>query len=477
MKTFLQYVTLVAAISPLFFSCNTSLLNEDVEKVALIEPQKPSKLHNSMRVVTAAEFNTTGTLASTAVIPPANLKATGGILTGNPILVDNMPEIIESEGWLMAPPRINNNRQAVTGNTEFYTFHYNKSGVAGYYVLLATNPQTTPIAINTQGVLLAKDDVGVFTFPNTSYVIERESYDVADRFINNNFNVNTGSLSIPNLGSGQPNNKILAYRRVGHGNGIDGRFKLNIAGQAYIYSVFVIQKSGETIAQMLQRAVNLATTDTGSAADVNKRAKGEWKDDYGYIVETFTGNTPAGTFAGRYGREGGLYQKSGWLVNNDVTLPTTKGFVGFCMVNDVKGFNYAEDQTAPVSAFVPVDSRRYPEIVNFNNASRSYGNYGHYYDVTLKFINPVARTRNMAVSFAFNTPDATLPNARYVGAIKVKVGANAETTVQVLNRLNNPRKNLANFTVAANNSQTIKIRFYVPGLITAGNQLIVEALN
>jgi hypothetical protein len=389
-----------------------------------------------------------------------------------------MPEIIESEGWLMAPPQINGNKQAVTGDTEYYTFHYNRTNVAGYYVLLASNPlRNEAITINAQGVLLAKDDVGVFTFPNTDYVIEKESYEVADRFINNNFNVNTGNLSIPFLGSGQSNAKVLAYRKVGNGNGIDGRFKMKITGQAYIYSVFVIQKSGETIDKMLQRAIQMATTDTGSMADIAKRAKGEWLDKFGYIVETFSGNTPVNTPAGRYGRECGLYQKSGWLINNDITLPATKGFLGFCMINDRKTVNYPEDQTAPNTALTLVDARRYPAIKDFSNATRSYGNYGHYYDVTLKFINTQARIRNMALSFAFNTPDASKQNARFVGAMKVKVGTNNETTVPVMVRLNDPRKNLASFTVGANTSQTVKIRFYVPGLITAGNQLIVEALN
>ncbi|MCU0436478.1 MAG: hypothetical protein MUC49_01085 [Raineya sp.] len=441
-------------------------------------PIEEKKQSLSLRAVNALEFNTTGILAANAVIPIADLKATGGSLTGNSILVDNMPEIIESEGWLMAPPQTNGNKQAVTGDTEYYTFHYNKTGVAGYYVLLASNPQRDQaITINSQGVLLAKDDVGVFTFPNTDYVIEKESYEVADRFINNNFNVNTGNISIPFLGSGQSNAKVLAYRKVGNGNGIDGRFKMKITGQAYIYSVFVIQKSGETIDKMLQRAIQMATTDTGSMADVAKRANGEWLDKFGYIVETFVGNTPTGTPAGRYGRECGLYQKSGWLINNDITLPATKGFLGFCMVNDRKTVNYPEDQTAPNTALTPVDARRYPIIKDFSNATRSYGNYGHYYDVTLKFINTQARTRNMALSFAFNTPDASKQNARFVGPMKVKVGTNNETTVPVMVRLNEPRKTLANFTVGANNSQTVKIRFYVPGLITAGNQLIVETLN
>jgi hypothetical protein len=438
-----------------------------------IDEQKKS---NSLRAVNSVEFNTTGTLASGAVIPIADLKATGGNLVGNPILVDNMPEIIESEGWLMAPPQINGNKQAVSGDMEYYTFHYNKTEVAGYYVLLASNPQRDKaITINAQGVLLAKDDVGVFTFPN--YVIEKESYEVADRFINNNFNVNTGDISIPFLGSGQSNAKVLTYRKVGNGNGIDGRFKMKITGQAFIYSVFVIQKPGETIDKMLQRAIQMATTDTGSTADIAKRADGEWLDKFGYIVETFSGNTPVGTPAGRYGRECGLYQKSGWQINNDITLPATKGFLGFCMVNDRKTVNYPEDQTSPNTALTPVDVRRYPLIKNFSNATRSYGNYGHYYDITFKIINTQARSRNVALSFAFNSPDASKPNARFVGAMKVKVGNNAETTVPVMVRLNDPRKSLANFTVGASISQTVKIRFYVPGLITAGNQLIIESLD
>ncbi|HEX8577548.1 MAG TPA: hypothetical protein VF677_14775, partial [Flavobacterium sp.] len=69
------------------------------------------------------------------------------------------------------------------------------------------------------------------------------------------------------------------------------------------------------------------------------------------------------------------------------------------------------------------------------------------------------------------------PNARYVGYVKVKDGYSDEVPVNCIVRLNDPKFTLLNFTCAPNSSKIIKLRFYVPGLITAGNGLILEVLN
>ena len=74
---------------------------------------------------------TSGILEANQVIPESDLLPIGGFPGGNAILADNSPEIIYSEGWVFAPPRINNVRQSVTGEKEFYTFHYNHIKVGG----------------------------------------------------------------------------------------------------------------------------------------------------------------------------------------------------------------------------------------------------------------------------------------------------------------------------------------------------------
>jgi hypothetical protein len=429
---------------------------------------------NSANTSAASNF-TLGTLSATAVVPKTSLLATGGQLGGNKILVDNMPEKIKTEGWVFAPPRINNNtvKQGVSGNVEYYTFHFNtitKNGVGqqAYYVLLASNPNSSSITASVKGSILTKTDAGGFSFSNPSYFIEKESYEVSKRFINSNHTVNTGSLSIPALGNVAGNYTVLTYKAVNYNDGVDGRFTLNFSNTAYVYAVMVVKGNNETTAQMLTRAVNLATSDNFTAAHVAKRADGEWNDQYGWIAES----------TARYGRESGLYNNSAWLVNQTINLPATAGYLGMCMVVDQKNITaYPEDQTAPYSALVPTDTRRYSGIGTLTNSTRTWGNYGHYYDISLNLVNSATIVRNIKINMAFNAPDPTKPNARFVGYAKVKDATLPEVGVDIKIRLNDPKANLLTTTVPANSSKIVKIRFYVPGLITAGNQLIVEALN
>ena len=425
------------------------------------------------KIVAASSF-ISGTLPTNGIVPKTNLIAMGGMLGGNKILVDNMPEKVKTEGWVFAPPRIGNTKQAVNGNIEYYNFHFNNISIGGvgkqaYYVLLATNPNNFAVSASIKGSIFSKADVGGFSFSSPSYFIEKESYEVSKRFIENNHSVNSAGITIPAIGSVGGNYKVLTYKTVNYGDGIDGRFTLNFSGNTFVYAVMVVQKSGESISQMLTRAVNLATTDNFTATDVNKRADGEWHDSYGYIVES----------SARYGRESGLYNNSEWIVNNTINLPISAGYLGMCLITDQKYMPsiYPEDQTAFHSALVPTDTRRYPAIGLLENASRTYGNYGHYYNITLNIVNAKSTVRNLKLSMAFNSPNVSLPNATFIGYAKIKDGNSTETGLDIKIRLNNPKETLLNFTCAANASKQVTVRFYVPGLITAGHQLIVEALN
>jgi hypothetical protein len=440
------------------------------EALLPLSNQKTDAISERLSFSEASFPFTSGILEANQVIPASDLLPTGGLPGGNAILADNSPEIIYSEGWVFAPPRINNVRQSVTGEKEFYTFHYNKMKVGGveknaFYVLLATNPNSTPVTASLRGSILTKTDAGGFNFSNPPYFFEKEGFEVSKRFLEGDHNYVTSNVSIPPSGAG--NFKILAYKYVAQGDGVDGRFTLNFSNNVFVYAVMVSINQGESVATILNRAVNLATTDNFTASNVNKRADGEWKYNNDWILER----------PDEYGRQSGLYRNSKWEVNQTITLPQGPGYLGMCLISDKKFNAFSEDQTSEKIALVPADTRRYSNMGSLENASRTYGNYGYLYDMTYTVVNNEAITRNVKLSMACTVTDANAPNARYVGYVKVKDGYSDEVPVNCIVRLNDPKFTLLNFTCAPNSSKIIKLRFYVPGLITAGNGLILEVLN
>jgi hypothetical protein len=483
-KSFIHPLWIIALLF-LSIACKKNLTTTEAPVT-----DQPAK-NEAFRPIGASEF-TKGTLAAGAsvVVDTTLLKSMGGSVNGPQILVCNSPELVESEGWMLNPPLDGTGtRRSVSGLTNFYTFHFNRipfntTTQKAFYMILATNPNNVAASGTIKGNMLTKANVGGFTFPD-GYFIERESYDVAAGWLNNTFNYPSTSFSVPAAGTPGGNYRLLASRQVAFGDGIDGRFEINVTNQSvFIYTVMVLISATKTApdANDIARAVTLSQT---------TRAAGKWTDNFGYLVETFE-KVPAGTAPYRFGRESGLYQHSAYTGSSDLTLPVEACYIGLCAITDRKkspipGSLLYEDQTAPNLALVPVPSFIQTAFAGITPpvsvATRSYGNYGHFYDMTLNVKNTKANARTIKLSFAFNKPNSSLQNAVYVGPVNVTTSngpTNTNVTTAVRNRFKEPKTLLGTFTVpaasgSAQGNLTMRIRFYVPGLISAGNQFIVEA--
>ncbi|AFD07728.1 hypothetical protein Solca_2694 [Solitalea canadensis DSM 3403] len=101
-------------------------------------------------------------------------------------------------------------------------------------------------------------------------------------------------------------------------------------------------------------------------------------------------------------------------------------------------------------------------------AAKSYGNYGHKYNVKFHLYNNNSTNKTVKLYLASNSVDATKTNATWNGAIKMN-----GSVVNVYTTLNAPRQQRSTWTVPPG-LFNVTLDFYVPGMITSNQQLIFE---
>ncbi|WP_432181934.1 DUF3370 family protein [Streptomyces sp. NBC_00063] len=126
----------------------------------------------------------------------------------------------------------------------------------------------------------------------------------------------------------------------------------------------------------------------------------------------------------------------------------------------------ALDQTAPATAALG------------GSSARSWGNYGARYDIDLELRNTASAARTVRLSFGSNVTAATdVPGDTWNGAMAISLDDGPEEIRTVYVRPTVPRDELANLTVPGGGSRRINLRLMVPGLITAGSQLLLESVD
>jgi hypothetical protein len=112
-----------------------------------------------------------------------------------------------------------------------------------------------------------------------------------------------------------------------------------------------------------------------------------------------------------------------------------------------------------------------------DSADRTYANYGHELDVTLKLRNPAASPRRLRLCFATNlVKDQDRPSFAFHGPIRVNDGVN-DTVQDIYVKPTAPRQVLLDdLLLEAGAARPLRLQFFVPGLITIGQQLILEVL-
>ncbi|MEU5388891.1 DUF3370 family protein [Kitasatospora cineracea] len=166
-----------------------------------------------------------------------------------------------------------------------------------------------------------------------------------------------------------------------------------------------------------------------------------------------------------YGREAGVHAASRWETGTfDVTVPAAGAYLGLAL-NTTQRQVAALDRTVPATAALS------------DSSQRSWGNYGMRYAVRARLTNPSAEGRTAVLTFGSNVTAATdVPGDTWNGAASVRVDGGAARIATLYVRPTVPRCEIGRYVLAPGASTLVELEFEVPGLITAGSQLLFESV-
>jgi hypothetical protein len=364
-----------------------------------------------------------GSLGANEKVADDRLAPLSVTLGGSKFWKSNNPEIFNGTGWLMQNSRTDASRggtaNPLSGCNQVYFFHINQSGGAAYLHLLASNPQSSSVTVSAKGSAYSNT-----TKPLTGKATG-QSYAVSKDWRDGSF---LTSFTNRAVGSGQATE--IAKLSMASSNMGDGRFEVCASAGVYLYTV---------------------VTTTGTTADAINKSQGAPAS--GEIRST-TSTT--------FGREGGVYKSSDATGLTSVVLPAGAGqTLGLAFNTTAKYNSRLQEQT---SAF---DTRL------SDSADRTYGNYGHKYDVALRLFNTSATARTVRVSFASSFTAATnSPSFTFNSA-----GALNGARVDLFTTPTQPRQALATYTLAPGSHQDARLLVYIAGLGVTNQQLVVETLD
>lgn len=347
----------------------------------------------------------------------ASLLPLPGTLDGPPKWVSNNPEAFTGTGWLMEMSRSSSRGGASVplDAATVYLHHLNQSGATRTLHLIATNPGSADAAVTARGRLYSNRDHPLSRGSGPSYVVAAET--LAD-------DLATVTATIAH-GKGAE----IAAVELPDRAFADGRFAVTASSGVYLYTV---------------------VTASGSLEDAINATQGDPAD--GVIAP------PSDT---HYGREAGVYAASGWTGSAAVVLPDGAAHLDLCFDTDAKLAKdgvYLQDQTAPATARLD------------DSSERTWGNYGHAYDVDLTLRNPTSADRDVTVRLvSLVTGDTDSPSFTWNAPFYLD-----DELVPVWTTPTSPAAILGVRAVPAGGERLVRVRTVVPGLITTGASLVLE---
>lgn len=433
-----SFITLVSCMKEANFPQSVDAANS-ISKKTLVTSAVKGTSKSPMANTSTPTFK--NGLLNTAIVPLADLQDLGGGLSGEKIVVSNNPEVVVKAGWLYKPPtNTAGQRIALSGKFNLYLYHDNRSGQNLYIHVFATNPNNHGITLSAKGNIYNRNQYdGKIT--NGQKRGFGPSYQVAYDWMINSFSTVASPRAIPNLGG----YTSLAVASLPRSKTIDGLLSIESSGNCFIYVVASTSPNPAT-------AVNLSQT--------NVHAVGQyWDSGAQAFVNSFKPETP-----NTFGRECGIYEFSGWSGDTELNLPNSPAHVGLALNTTSK---FALPNTTQ-----RLQNQNSSAIAVINNASSySYGNYGHYYNFNLKINNHASRQRHVRVWLATNQAGSNAASFFFHAPIRT-YGSLRE----VFNTGSSPKTLLLD-TRFSWNTLNVPIQFYVPGLISAGQQIVVEVLN
>ena len=426
----------LAALLCLLVSCHEEPITldsqTDDQPTELLPDNKQSSLGKTAASYFPANTWSSGTLPNSGsydsrIVSPQNLKFTSGQLQGPKIVVSNNPEAFYSDGWLMQTSnkgRGSSTYKLSNGKIILYLFHYNRSSNRGgkYIHVLATNPGNSTMRITAKGKAYTSASKPLPAGqPGTG-----PSFAVADDWLRNRLTTkNSGSI-------GRYGAYEVAKIYVPYDKFVDGRYEISITGEALFY--VVATSNGNTTT-----AINLSQNTAASGAIARPGSNA-------------------------FGRSAGIYQQSEFNGTYNVDLPSGTGHIGFCFNTTSKFDNNFQEQSPSA-------------VMRLSDSSpRHYGDYGMEFYQRFSIRNTSSRTRRVRFYVASNNhaqnSGVRSNQLTYNGSVKLNGAIKTLWT-----RGDNPKIRLAEWNIPANSTFNATLEGYFPGLLTVGQQIILETTN
>ncbi|MFB7299213.1 DUF3370 family protein [Streptomyces rubiginosohelvolus] len=361
------------------------------------------------------------------------LRQLPGSMAGPELVVSNNPETVTGPGWLMQHARTTANRggraRALSGTFPLYLYHQNSTGGTAYLHVLVSNPGNSAVTVSARGSAWTNADKPLVQDP-AQRAGTGPCHAVSADWAAGNLRTYLSPASVA------PKKMVQVARIPMTGSILDGFFEITASGGVYTYTVITTDGS-------LTTAVNLSQTDSAAAS--------------GNII----GQTET-----TYGREAGVYGGSRWTTGRTtIDVPAAGKHLGLALNTTVRQVA-ALDQTAPATAALS------------DSSQRSWGNYGARYSIELALRNPGTQPRTARLVFGSNVTGSTdVPGNTWNGAMAVSVDGAAPQIQTAYVRPTVPRDTIGTYTLPAGATRTVTLDFVVPGLITAGSQLLLESVT
>ena len=307
---------------------------------------------------------------SGALAPAEALQPLPGGLSGVPIWVSNNPETVRGAGWLMQSSRTDSTRggeRVPLTEAVAYLFHTNGTGQPRWLQLVATNPQSSAVTVESRGVIRTNQQHPL------SGPASGPSYAVAEAWLRGELDPAVSLTLAPSTGG------VLASASLPAGSMVDGRYAVSASAGILLYTVLTTSASAE-------EAIN-ATQGAAAAGDL--------------------------AYAGpdTYGREAGVYAASVWEGAAQLALPEEEAWLAFALNTDSK-FAW-QGVTLPEMTAEAV-------MHLSDSAPRTWGCYGHRLELTLELSNPGPTPRTVEVTLGSHyTSTEDVPSFTWSAPVRV----------------------------------------------------------
>ncbi|MGW8887556.1 DUF3370 family protein [Streptomyces sp. NPDC055749] len=360
------------------------------------------------------------------------LRQLPGSMAGPELVVSNNPETVTGPGWLMQHARTTSTRggstRKLSGTFPLYLYHQNSTGGSAWLHVLVSNPNTASVTVSARGSAWTNTEKPLLQDPSQR-AGTGPCYATSADWATGNLRTYLSPTAVA------PKKMVQVARLPMTGSILDGLIEITASAGVHTYTVVTTDGSTTT-------AINLSQTDSAAAP--------------GNII----GQTET-----TYGREAGVYGGSLWSTGlTTIDVPAAGSHLGLALNTTVRQVA-ALDQTVPATAALS------------DSSQRSWGNYGARYSVDLALRNPSSQPRTVRLVFGSNVTGSTdVPGNTWNGAMAVSVDGAPAALQTVYVRPTVPRDTIGSYQLAPGATRSVSLDFIVPGLITAGSQLLLESV-